>query len=104
VAEPEPRYVATFRPETLEMVTVAFLVLLGAVFVVGFAQVARGICEDSDCSSEGRVLLIVAVVGFVRALAMLVESGRTRGHPWPWFFATVLVYAIWAVAFEGWVR
>lgn len=104
MAEPEPRYVATFRPGTPEMVIVAFLVVLGAVFVAGLTQVARGICEDSECSSEGRILLIVAVVGLVPALAMLIESGRRRGHPWPWFFATVFIYAIWAVAFEGWVR
>jgi uncharacterized membrane protein YqaE (UPF0057 family) len=85
------------------MVIVAFLVVLGAVFAVGLAWVARGICEDSECSSEGLAAVIVAVVGLVPALAMLVESGRTRGHPWIWFLITALVYAVWGLVFAEWV-
>lgn len=85
------------------MVIVAFLVVLGSVFAVGLSWVARGICEDSECRSEGLVAVIVAVVGLVPALVMLVESGRTRGHPWIWFFITVLMYAVWALILSEWI-
>ena len=104
MAEPEPRYVATFRPGTPEMVIVAVLIVLGAAFAVGLAWIAREIeCSAeaySECSGEGMVQLIIVIAGLVPALGTLVESGRKRGHPWLWFIATVLVYAVWGLYFS----
>lgn len=103
VAKPEPRYVLSFRPGTAEMVVVGVLVVLGAAVAVGVTWIAREITcgeSDSDCGGA-RALLIVAIVGLMPALGMLITSGRRTGHPWRWFVATVLVYAVWGVAFAG---
>ena len=86
------------------MVIVAVLVVLGASLAVGLTWIARGIaCGEAggDCG-PGLPLLILAAAGLVPALGMLIASGRSRGHPWRWFFATASVYAVWGLAFAGW--
>ena len=104
-AEPEPRYVATFRPGSPELVILAILVLIGAVLAVGLSWAARElVCGEKlqgDCDG-GIPVGLVAIAGLIPALGMVVSSARQGGHPWRWFMATASVYALWGLAFMGW--
>jgi hypothetical protein len=98
----DPRYVATFRPGSPEMVAVAIVALLGAVAAVAISVVARSIaCGESsgDCDG-GTVLVVIASVGLLPTLGMVAESSRRRG-PWYWFLGAALVYAFWTIAFAA---
>jgi hypothetical protein len=106
MAEPEPRYVLTFKPATPEMVVVSLAALVGAGVAVFFSWVVNEIaCEGAaspeDCGHGGTALLTIALIGLVPALGMVVESARPGGHPWYWFLAGALVYGFWAVVFAS---
>jgi hypothetical protein len=107
MAEPEPRYVMTFRARRPETIVVATLTFFGAVFAVWVAAFLREFeCTAeawSQCSAAGLVQLLVAVGGLIAAVAMLVESLRNRGHPWRWFCVTALVFAGWGLVVTDWV-
>lgn len=96
----EPRYVVTFRPGTPEMIVVGVLTVVGAGFGTLLALIIRSYdCGEgrNGCSTEGLVQLVIASTGLILALAMLVESSRSRGRPWRWFAAAAIVYAVWVV-------
>jgi hypothetical protein len=107
MAELEPRYVATFRARTPEMIITTLLLVLGAIYVLAGAwilpHVACALDSSSDCSGawvSGQ--LFIAIVGLVTALGAVVESCRRSGHPWRWFLAAVLVDTVWGFVFFGW--
>jgi uncharacterized protein (DUF983 family) len=100
VVEPESRYILTFKPGSPEMIVFAAAALVGAGFAVFITVISRAFaCGEgsSDDCTAGSALLVISGVGVVPVLGMLVESARRRGHPWYWFFAAVIVYALWGV-------
>ncbi len=103
MAEPEPRYVLTFKPGSPEMVVMSTIALVGAAIAVLVSWVARAlICgevmsSDSNVCGGGTALLAISLAGLVPVVGMVVESARRRGHPWYWFFAAVFVYGFWGV-------
>jgi multisubunit Na+/H+ antiporter MnhB subunit len=98
MAEPEPRYVLTFKPGSPEIIVVAIAALVGAGFTIFFSFVLRSLsCGEGDCGEGFLAMLVIACAGVAPLLGMLVESVRRRGHPWYWFFAAAFVYAFWGV-------
>jgi uncharacterized BrkB/YihY/UPF0761 family membrane protein len=106
--ELKPRYVATFRAGAPETIIVALLTMLGAILAIWFAAIVREFdCSneaDSECSTQGLIQLLIAIVGGFTAFAMLFESLRPgRGRPWRWFVRTAVVYAVWGSSFSAWL-
>jgi hypothetical protein len=101
-----PRYIATFRARTPEMIVVGALTFFGAVFLVLAAQAFRaldcGAEGSSECSTAGLVQLVVAVTGVAPAALTLAASLRERGRPWRWFLATVAWYSGWLLVVASW--
>jgi hypothetical protein len=81
------------------MVVVATAALVGATAALAISFVARsvGCGEAGGHCGGGTALLVIACAGVVPVLGMLIESGRRRGHPWYWFVAAAVVYALWGV-------
>jgi hypothetical protein len=88
-------------------VGVGLLTVVGTCFATFVANVWRWVecCSESglQASPAGERQLVVAALGLIPALGTLVSSLRTRGHPWNWFCATVLVYAVWGVLIVVWI-
>ncbi len=88
-------------------VVTGVLTFLGACFAAFVAYVWRWVdcCSESGLTagSESTTQLVVAIAGIVPASGMLVQSIRGRGHPWRWFYATAIVYAVWAVLVVHWL-
>ncbi len=97
----EPRYVVRFRPGSPEMLVVGFTTFFGACFAVvtalSFRFVDCAVEASSECTTPGRVQLLIAFAGVIPALGTLVHAIRRRGHPWRWFSVTALSYALWIV-------
>jgi len=69
------------------------------VVAIPFVAHAVGCGEAGGECSGNTALVVIACVGLVPVLGMLIESARSRGHPWYWFFAAAFVYGFWAVVF-----
>jgi hypothetical protein len=105
MAAREPRYVATFRPGTPEMMIVAGLVVVGAIAALAISllvrQLACGLGHEGCTATEGFASSVFALAGVFPALGMFVASARRRGHPWRWFVATAFVYFWWGLVFAA---
>jgi hypothetical protein len=77
-----------------------------ALFAVWFAFAIRALDCDaeaySECSTEGRVQLWLALAGLVPAFLALAGSVFGRGRAGVWFVTACVVYAAWILFLIRW--